>query len=335
MLKEILNDKNTIHNYVPNLVWSCACPLGILACFSLLSKWPQLQDFFADWRKMESQLIFKKSEFNFKNAKKLKYFIFSSSFLIGLSAISAILWYILRRPEESFLLTYYQIIRDNIGLPFVTVFHLIYVLICIVYASFSDVIPGFIFYHASLVMGSIEMDIEKIFSELNRNNAIFRGSCTFQTRIKETFLHYEILSKLAKRVNSLFGLLMMVNHGTYLFMICTLISSTLYEMKISGIDAISYFIGFLTWCYFLVVGHLLAAQLHSAALHLRFTLASLLVRHSDQLTKKDLAVASVFVFLLQEDQLTACPLGLYNVTTSNLLTFTSLVIGYVIVLQQS
>ena len=276
-----------------------------------------------------------KSEFNFKNAKKVKYLILSFSFLISLSAISGILWFTQWRSEESYLLTYYQIIRDNIAVPFVTVFHLTFISISFIYFPFSDIIPGLIFHHASLIIRSIEMDIERIFSELSRNNAIFQGPCTFQRRIKETCLHYEILSKLAKRVNSLFGLLMMVNHGTYLFMICTLISSTLSEMKISGIDAISYFTGFLTYVYFVVVGHLLAAQLHYAARQLRLTLVSLLARHSVQLTKKDLAVASTFVVLLQEDQLAACPLGLYNVTASNLLTFTSLVIGYVIVLQQS
>ena len=149
------------------------------------------------------------------------------------------------------------------------------------------------------------------------------------------YCHYEILSNLVKRANRLFGILMLVNHGANIFIICAMVYSMLYNFKSSGTDATIYFVVFLSFTYLLLVGYFLAAQLNSASFKLRFTLSSLMARHSVHLTEKNLRVASSFLAHLQEDPLAACPLNLYSATTSKLLTLLSLIISYVIVLLQS
>ena len=151
----------------------------------------------------------------------------------------------------------------------------------------------------------------------------------------EIIVSYDVVSKLVKRANQLFGALMIFNHGTVLFMLVTLFYSIFYQLQRSPIDSLIYLGGSFSYLYQLLVGHLLAAQLFSSSKKLNLSLSSLLAKYSVQLSKEDYCVASNFLIHLQEDQLAARPLDLYSISYSNLLTITGLVITYVIVLLQT
>ena len=333
LVMEIFTPGNKISDYVMNFSWFFTGLLPTLIIFQFHQNRVELQSFFADWRRMENQIM---TELDLKcDARKLKYFMFSLNYILYFSTLLCACCIIYYRPEESYLLSYYRTIRDNIGLPLITVNHVMCILVIFVYNSLSDFVPGLIFYHASLVVQSIAMNIEQYFDQLTCSNTILQGLSMFQIKMHQIYLQYEIVSKLIKRANRLFGVLMIANHGIFLFMICTMVYSMLYNLNSSGTDATIYFVVFLSFTYLLLVGHLLAAQLNSASYKLRFTLSSLMVRHSIHLTKKEMGVASSFLAHLQEDHLAACPLNLYSVTTSKLLTLLSLIISYVIVLLQS
>ena len=151
----------------------------------------------------------------------------------------------------------------------------------------------------------------------------------------EIIVSYDVVSKLVKRANQLFGALMIFNHGTVLFMLVTLFYSIFYQLQRSPIDSLIYLGGSFSYLYQLLVGHLLAAQLFSSSKKLNLSLSSLLAKHSVQLSKEDYCFASNFLIHLQEHQLAARPLDLYSISYSNLLTITGLVITYVIVLLQT
>ena len=331
---EIVKTNNHATNYIPNVTWFCTSPLTFFICVHFIRKREEMWAFFTDWRRMEDQFMLS-CHLDCSKVRKMKFYIIFFTCVLYFINWIGIGWLVLYRPDESYLISYYKVIPQSISKPLVTAYHVITVVISLIYFTHSDMVPGFIFHHAGLVLRALEINIEKTFTEWNFQVKMLQGSSQFQRRMEETCIRYEIISELVKRANSIFGVLMIGNHGTVLFMICTFIYSTLYQIKLSGIDAMVYFSGFFMFSLPLIVGHLLAAYLYSSALQLRSTLSSLMSRHSVQLTKKDLAVASTFLVRLQEDQLAACPLGLYNVTASNLLTFTSLVISYVIVLLQA
>ena len=270
-----------------------------------------------------------------KKIKKLKNFVSFFTFIVYIFNSLGVYLFLQLRPHESYVLAHYEIVRENIGLPLVIISHVIINFVGLIYISFANIVPPFIFYQASLILRSLKINIEECFDEMCTNNKLSQGLSLFQIRMHKIYLRYEILSKLVKRANRLLGVLMLVNHATLIFIMCASIYSILYQLKLSGIDAAIYFGAFLNFTYLVLVGHLLAAQLNSASSKLRFTLSSLMAQHSIHLTKKDLRVASSFLAHLQEDHLAACPLNLYSVTTSKLLTLLSLIISYVIVLLQS
>ena len=334
LFQEILKNDNNIHAYTTNLIWFSTSPLTILILCHLFFKSEQLLSFFTEWRRMEIRFM-SNSNLDLANARKVKYFIICILCIIDLANWIGIYWFIMFRPNESYLLSHFEFIRINIGLPLVTVYHLLVIVTSNIYVWHSDILPGFIFHRASLFLRSLELNMEHIFCEWNRDHKMPQGSAVFEKRMSEMCLRYEMVSKLVNQANQLFGALMIVNHGTVLFMICVMAYSMLYHIHASPIDAIIYFSGFSTFALLLTVGHLLAAKLHSAALSLRSTLSSLKSQNSVQLTKKEFNVAFTLLVRLQEDQLAARPLNLYTVTASNLLTFTTLIITYVIVLLQA
>jgi hypothetical protein len=240
------------------------------------------------------------------------------------------------RPEASYLLSYYKIIRDSFGFSVKTSFHSISIVTTFILLSLSDAVPGFIFYHAGLILQSFEIEIQHEFIDLNQNNKILStASSSFQIKIHDISSRYELLSKLVQRANRLFGILMIYNHATMLFMISALFYSTLFQLKMSPKESANYFIGTVTFVYLLVVGHLLADKLCSASAQLRLSVSSLLSQHTIHMNKHEFDVASSFLGHLQTNQLAARPLNLYSVTAYNLLSFSSLIISYVIVLLQA
>ena len=203
----------------------------------------------------------------------------------------------------------------------------------------SGAVPGFVFYHAGQILRSIKCDIEHTFIQLTDNSNIKMLSSsarsTFQIQMHAIFLRYEILSKLVKRANKLFGALMIFNHATLLFMIVVLLYSIFHQIQRSRIDALIFFSAIIPYSYLLLINHLLSAQLSSASSKLKFTLSSMMARNCLRLTKEDLSIASIFLSHLQEDKLAARPLNLYSINNSSILTLTSIIISYVMVLLQA
>lgn len=330
---EILKENNTIQDYIQNLSWFCTLPLSVFTCATLILKRQELWKFFKDWRQMETRF---KINLNSSKIKRLKQMVILTNWLMYGSVVLAASILIVYRPDASYLLSHYKEVRDSVSLPLVITFHGITILSNLIIESLSGAVPGFIFYHSAQILRSFKINTKQIFKKLSHKNTLSPlESSVFQAGMHEICIRYEVVSQLVKRANRLFGILMIFNHGTVLFMIVTLFYSIFHQLKRSRIDSIIYFGGVLPYIYQLVIGHLLAAQLHHSSKKLRCTLSSLLARHSIYLNGEDICVASSFLNHLKEDQLAARPLDLYDITCSNFLTFTAIVMSNVIVLLQT
>ena len=242
---------------------------------------------------------------------------------------------IIYQPDASFVLTHYPKVRETLRLPFIIAFHNVSVVSIFICESLSGAVPGFIFYHAGQLLQWLHQYLEFYFTEFNSNSKNSRRSSIFQSRIHAISVRYEVISKLVERANRLFGILMILNHCILLVRITITLHTTMYELKRSLNQTIIYFFGVLIHSYSLIIGYLLAAKLNSASNQLTRTLSSLLSRNTVHLTKEDFNSVFGFLLHLQEDQLAARPLNLYSITSSNLLTFTSLIITYVVILLQA
>ncbi len=137
------------------------------------------------------------------------------------------------------------------------------------------------------------------------------------------------------RANSLFGVVLFLNHGMRLLVICIMLYSVLYLLQSSPVTAGIYLINFCIHLYELVTSTLLTAQLFRASDHLHSHLAVLLTCYWDSIPNEKRKLLVHFNGRLQTDPLAATPLGLYNVTPSLLLTVASLAVTYVTILLQS
>ena len=334
---EILKKENTIHDYIPNVTFSASSAASLFVYGRFLLNRKQLWALFNDWRKMENRMMIT-SKFTCSNhVIKLRNSILSFYFLIFCSFTIFNSFFFSYDPEKSYLLSHYKIVREALGVSFAAVFQGIAFAVGFILASISDLVPGFIFYHGGLILRSFEIEIKSQFYDFNRgkNITLIESSSLFKKGMHEICLRYEIFSKLVKRANKIFGIVMVINHGTALFLVSVQLYSTFYKIRKSHAQSLVHFIAMLMIINSFVVGHLLTAKLHSASVKLRSTLSSMLSQHTIHLDKQELAITSNFLVRLQEDQLAACPLGLYVVTASNLLTFSSLIISYVIILLQA
>ena len=223
---EMLNKDNTIHEYIPNLTWFCIFPLAILIFVRFLIKKKEMWAFFEDWRQFENRVTALTAQVDCGNVKKLSYLIFLV-YLVMFSSVSIVICsLIFKLPEATYLLSHYKIVRDSLGFSVTTAYHIITIVIGLILISLSDFVPGFIFYHAGLILRSFDVEIHEQFINLNRNNKMLStsGSSSFQMRIHKTCLRYEMLNQLVKRANRLFGIMMISNHATILFTTSTCVA---------------------------------------------------------------------------------------------------------------
>ena len=180
LVMEIFTPGNKINDFVMNMAWFASGLLPILIIIRFLRKRVELQSFFADWRRMENRVI---TELDTPcDVRKLKYFMVSLNYILYFSSFVCMGLLIYFKPEESYLLSYYKTIRDCIGIPLVIINHVMCILVIFVYNSLSDFVPGLIFYHASLVVQSIAMNIEQYFDQsqtYSKNIQQFRKDCLY------------------------------------------------------------------------------------------------------------------------------------------------------------
>ena len=334
---EMTDENKRVHDYVQNIVWLAAFPSGITTFIRLILKRKELQSFFSDWHSLENQFLAKPtSQIDCSYVKNLQYFVVGINwFVFGSMIIFMVPFVTIYQPDASFVLSHYPKVRETLGLPFIIAFQTTSVFTINICESLSGVVPGFIFYHAGQLLQWLHQDLKFYFKKFNRNGTNSRRSSIFQSRIHAISVRYEVISKLVERANRLFGILMIFNHCILLLRITTILNSAFYLLNINLIQAILYFNGVLIHSYLLMSGHLMAANLSSASDQLRRNVSSLLSRNTVHFTEEDFNCVKGFFLHLQEDQLAARPLNLYSVTSSNVLTFTSLVITYVVILHQA
>ena len=154
-----------------NLIWFFGNPLPLVIFVGFILKKQEIWTFFADWRQVGDRIAVRpKSQLSDCNVKRLKYVIVSVNwFICGSAAIilcSSITKFDKISKSSNFL-CYYKEIRDHLNLNFVTAFHTASLLLIYFLTSFSDVVPGFIFYHIGLNLQSLKKDLKRQFQRLN------------------------------------------------------------------------------------------------------------------------------------------------------------------------
>lgn len=313
-------------------------------------------------RHNDSLLNWKKNyvEFRQRQIKIFRRIVYVFGLLTSLFSIIGVFYVVLTSDEEAFFYNYYESLRNLFTTPFLHLITLTTYFSMTIYNTLSDFIPIFVYYHAALHLTSIGEDLlQTSFRNGNdsKANTIFVATLNSTlhsprfSNIHAAWQRYDRVRHLVERADDLFGLIVLINLGMKLFAICIVIYSILKKNRLTGISAVltndhqdrdwenlylnllvTNLVIFLSRLIFLVFGF---SKLHLASGKLRKGANTLLNQHWCILNEESRQILAVFKADLSEDQLTPCPLGLFRITPSILLTMMGLAVSYIVILLQS
>jgi len=278
--------------------------------------------FFDDWLQLENELT-RRNE-NPSPINWLRKFMLGSYFLLGLGLIFGIYFTTKNQPDSSYLLSSYPSLRDWFTLPVLSAFHAISVLISWILLSLADLVPALIFTHAGLVLNSLNLEVEHHFSVGD-----------YATGLRSTWLRYESLRRLTDKANGLFGWLIFTDYAVKFCMICVLCYSILSNFFNLDVDITIFYFGTFSFVFRLVSCNLLASRLHSESIRFKSTVSSLFSLNCHNMNGQEREMVGLFLGRLEQNPLGPQVLGVMEITPKILLTMTSLITSYVIVLLQS
>lgn len=319
---EVVNTESTTQSILPYLMWFCNYPLYLTSAFTFLTRRKELLILFRDWMQMEQQLLHPPAVNNQqrKDYRRLYFCVYALYACHGISTLSGTASILITQPDAPFLLSHYRIIRETLTLPGTMVLQLITFVIGWIFVLLADLVPAWTFYHAGLALQSIENHIE-----------VLRPSSIQRIRF-----HYEMVSRLVEKVNQIFGGLIVLDHMTLFSMICALLYNILKTFRDPNADTVRFSIGFVFFVLRLTVPILMASHLHTSSFKLRAALSAAITNEAIVMNSEESSHRSILLLnWMNQNPLAARPLNLYNIHPTILMTMTSLVISYVIVLLQS
>lgn len=280
--------------------------------------------------------------------------------LTSLFSIIGIFYVVLTSNEEAFFYNYYESLRNIFTTPFLNLITLTTYFSMTIYNTLSDLVPIFVYYHAALHLTSIDEDLLQTSFENSNNvktNTIFVSTLNSNSlhsqsvfNIHSAWQRYDRVRYLVERADDIFGSIVLINLGMKLFSVCIIIYSILKKNRLTGLTVlmndhqdrdweilylnllVTNLVIFLSRLILLVFGF---SKLHLTSSKLRKTVSSLLNRHWCILNEESRQILVVFKTELFEDQLAPCPLGLFRITPSILLTMMGLAVSYIVILLQS
>lgn len=356
-----IEKSSSIHGIVLNFMWFVPVPIALITQMNYIFGRKAFLNFFEDWSKIEKDISKTNFECTICDSKSIHWMVYFAYAGMTIASLVALGFEIRNKPEASYVLSTYQIIRETLPLPLVGAIHLLGIFLVWILMSLGDVVPAFVFYHAALSVTCFEKDVKAVFDNKflatnekkitsiteNVNSSpytitkdFFQSPLDLDTPIQLLWIRYENLSHMIGRANLLFGTSIVISHGGSILLITALLYSIFYNLegalKNELTDSLITFIANLVAISFrFVVCTFMSSLLQRSVSKLRTSLNCLLGKYWHQITREDRDLLRSFLSRIQSDTLVASPLGIYNITVSTLLTVLGLVLSYVIVLLQS
>jgi hypothetical protein len=340
-----IQSMTTVHSVIPFLLWLSAIPLVVVTQIWYIARRRDFLAFFKDWDLFVKYLAVRYShqELVYPMVRKPRILVYTSKLVTLLILVVGLSMIIFNFPDAPYLLSNFQALHDVISMPILGFIHLLNMILVLGLTTLCETVPALVFFHFQCQIHVLQREFDNVFKLFNSQCNYHKLSgrldvdpgLFFAAQLRQLFEFYETVRRFVGRANSLFGVLLFLNHGMRLIVICIMLYSVLYLLQSSPVTAGIYLINFCIHLYELVSSTLLTAQLYRASDRLRSHLAVLLTRYWDSIPKEERKFLVHFNGRIQTDPLAATPLGLYNVTPSFLLTVASLGVTYVIILLQS
>ena len=316
-----LSKITSIHSILPNLLWICTFPLSLMVLIRYHFYRCDFLSFFDKWRRLEAWLVYVNAS---SSINWLSKFIVGSYALMSFGLFAGLYFLTQRQPDASFLLSSYPLMRKWFTLPVLSGIHVVLVFFSWILLSLADLVPALIFAYSARILNALNSEVERHFSVGD-----------YVQGMRRTWLRYETLSQLTDKANRLFGWLIFIDYAVKFSMICVLFYVLCRNFFNQDADSFTFLFGAISYIFRLVACNILASRLHSESIRFESTVSSLVSLNCIDMTGQEREIIGFFLRRLEQNPLGAQVLGMIEITPKILLTMTSLIISYVIVLLQS
>ena len=286
--------------------------------FNIISHRHRILRLFQDWKTMETQLMC----CNSSSIRKITKIYYASFFICLISTIVSTLFWNVKEPESLLFLSHYPIIRDTFGQPLLYIIEYMSMYFAFIwYFSLCEMCPTIFFFHVGCAIENLEAEWK-----------IQQGNVQAVRRIWE---RYESIFQLVDRANDLFGSVIAFNDFTIFSILCNLSFFVITSFKTDTFKAAIFLITIIAFVFRTVFINYLLSHLYLSCGKLERSITGLLSRKFHFIFHRDRDLLVSFLSTLQKRDMAVCPMNLYTVQPSNLLTILALIVSYLIILLQS
>lgn len=328
-----IDKDGTFHDLIPYLIWGIPVILAFLTQLEYLVHRNRYIAFFDDWKSLLEQNLLIMSETRPSNIRMTILFVYLSHAVILLWAVGDTIWLFFisdpKIPSAGLLLIDFPLLQ-NLFPDMMTLLPIFIVALSFALMSFAfvmdDIVPTFVYYHAAKAVDAMRNEIQRIYGQ----------PTVKEEEIQRVTSIYNVLCRLVSRADDLFGRLIVLNHGVSFFLICAQLYTLFqYKAQMSHGELASIPVLTAIYVYRMTWTMMLTAQLHRSAGHLREDVASIVLDSGTGTCWQNGGLLNLFLSRLDHHLLAARPLGIYELTPSTMLSVSSLIVTYTIILHQS
>ena len=341
------------HSIIQSFIWFAPLPINLFTQLKFIyHRWEFIR-FFQDWKKVEDEMTRSWNSDISKSLSKcgVHFAMYSAYTIMTITSIVSVAFDLLKNPDAALFLFSYPAVRETLPLPVIVTYHVMIITWNWILSTLSDVVPTFVYFHFARFVGCLEKEAINSLAESGSNKLkLAHVSFAFKvdnlserradlySPLRLLWARIENVNTFVLRANSLFGGYMVRGQGMAILLMTIGLYTFLYDLNHNLKNPIAFVTNLLflvTVAFRFISCALITAKLHQSVKNLRNILTYQLGRNWGLIKYGDRQLLCSFLERLQYDDIAACPLGLYNITPSILLTVFSLIVSYVIVLLQS
>ena len=286
----------------------------------------QYSEFFKEWKQVEMFVDYRISTKKQLIKKGISIFIYGMilSGFFGTGFINSLY------PDNSIFLSHWEILREKLGIHILIFIMSLWGYFSTFFMLFSESVPVLFFHEAGCMIEKLGRELENISLSTHREHSDL--CVTNENPFLLIWKKYESIQRSVDRANKLFGFTMIINQFIFICLACLIIyviladhNSDMHEM---------FFVQLTLVVFRIVISNRLMSHLYLSGVELKKIAAGTLSEKWFLLSQEDRDIVACFLSRV-DGSLAACPLNLYTVDPTNILSLLTLHISYVIVLLQS
>ncbi len=334
-LKIQFTENRSIHSVTFNTLWLFPFAIGFVVHVYYVGQARTLAELLHDWQLTEKPLLSVRWK---RRIQWVRGFFYGLALTLGALTATSVVFDTNKRPEASYLLSYYAFFREpgmyplTVGIPLAAIFFEK------ILTAMSDLVPSFFYFHVSLAVRGLASRIESLHRASSAVETIQlddqKATQTSRQGIQTIRSDYNRLRQCVERANALFGPVIIFSHSLKFCLICVLSYKTLYGLANSSQYGV-FFVNLIFVAYELVSNVLLISQLKKADSDFRGSYSDYVTDGWSSLAPEEKETAAAFSNELRVEQLAVKPSNLYTIQPELLLKMLGLVTTYTIILLQS